>query len=53
MEDNFDEEDPTVPDWAKESTKPQYNPEEIGAINENDNIGFAGVKAIWDSIFKD
>lgn len=53
LEDNFDEEDPTVPDWAKESTKPQYNPEEIGAINENDNIGFAGVKAIWDSIFKD
>ena len=28
--DNYDEIDPTVPDWAKQSTKPTYTPEEIG-----------------------
>ena len=27
-----DESDPTVPDWAKEDTKPTYTPEEIGAL---------------------
>ena len=28
--DNYDEIDPTVPDWAKQPTKPTYTPEEIG-----------------------
>ena len=28
--DNYDEIDPTVPDWAKQLTKPTYTPEEIG-----------------------
>lgn len=28
--DNYDEIDPTVPDWAKQPTKPKYTPEEIG-----------------------
>lgn len=45
LEDNFDEEDPTVPDWAKESTKPQYNPEEIGTSpNVNDEYFWDGEK---------
>lgn len=26
--------DPTVPDWAKTPTKPEYNAEEVGAIPE-------------------
>ena len=26
--------DPTVPDWAKAPTKPDYNAEEVGAIPE-------------------
>lgn len=26
--------DPTVPDWAKAPTKPEYNAEEVGAIPE-------------------
>lgn len=28
---DFEEQDPTVPAWAKEATKPTYTPEEIGA----------------------
>lgn len=27
---DVEEQDPTVPDWAKQPAKPQYTPEEIG-----------------------
>lgn len=50
--DNFNEEDPTVPEWAKAETKPSYTPEEIGAISADDEMSFADVKAIWDSVFR-
>lgn len=49
---NYNEIDPTVPDWAKQENKPQYSAEEVGALNENNEMGFANVKAIWDSVFK-
>jgi len=32
--DNYDEIDPTVPDWAKEATKPTYTAEELGLDHE-------------------
>lgn len=35
---NLDEEDPTVPEWAKNENPPQ-------------ELSFAEVKTIWDSIF--
>lgn len=34
------ESDPTVPDWAKESTKPTYTAKDVGAISE-DELGAA------------
>lgn len=48
--DNYNEIDPTVPDWAKTEFKPEYTPEEIGAINVDDEMSLADIKAIWDSI---
>lgn len=48
---NYDEIDPTVPSWAKNPTKPTYTPDEVGAIDENNEMSFADIKSIWDSIF--
>lgn len=50
--DNYDEIDPTVPDWAKEANKPEYTSEEIGAIDRRDEMSLADIKAVWDSVFK-
>lgn len=36
------ETDPTVPDWAKQATKPSYTPAEVGAMSES-----AVVTAFW------
>ena len=33
---DIDEIDPTVPAWAKQSEKPAYNAEEIGALSKSD-----------------
>jgi hypothetical protein len=49
---NYDELDPTVPDWAKENTKPSYTPNEINAVDVRDEISFTDIKEMWDSIFK-
>lgn len=38
---SFTEEDPTVPAWAKESTKPTYTASEVGAIPASDADTFA------------
>ena len=32
---NMKEKDPTVTEWAKQEKKPEYKPDEIGAINYN------------------
>lgn len=44
------EEDPTVPDWAKEETKPTYTAQEVGAPSKE--LSFEEIKEVWDSIFK-
>lgn len=41
--DNIDEEDPTVPKWAKEKTKPTYTAEELNAVNEDNAIPLADI----------
>lgn len=32
------EKDPTVPEWAKQPTKPTYTAEEVGALSEHQDI---------------
>jgi hypothetical protein len=48
---NYNELDPTVPDWAKDNLKPKYSADEIGAIDVRNEISFADIKELWDSIF--
>ena len=49
--DNYDEIDPTVPDWAKKDNKPVYYPEEVGALNEDNEMHFSEIDAIFNQVF--
>lgn len=44
--------DPTVPDWAKSPTKPEYTAEDVGAVAEKDLEAFtpADLETMWDLI---
>jgi hypothetical protein len=46
-----EEQDPTVPDWAKQENKPTYTAEEIGALGEDSEMSYADIKSIWDATF--
>ena len=48
---NYDEIDPTVPDWSKEPTKPNYTADEVGAIDEDNEVPFADLLSAWRGIF--
>lgn len=48
---NYDEIDPTVPDWAKRDKKPTYTAEEIGAVEAGNEMSYADIQEIWNSIF--
>lgn len=45
----MDEEDPTVPDWAKQPTKPGYSAEDVGAIPADSALGEADLEYMWDT----
>lgn len=45
----MDEEDPTVPDWAKQPTKPGYSAEDVGAIPAESTLGEADLEYMWDT----
>ena len=49
---NYDEIDPTVPDWAKNENKPDYTAPEVGAVDRNNAMTFVDVKKAWDTFFK-
>lgn len=49
--DNYNEIDPTVPDWSKEPTKPAYTAEEVGAIDEDNEVSFADLLSAWRDVF--
>lgn len=40
--------DPTVPSWAKQPTKPTYNAEEVGAVDEDDVITTTEINELFD-----
>lgn len=48
---NTDEIDPTVPQWAKEENKPEYTYKEVEAVGVNNEMSFATIKEVWDSVF--
>lgn len=41
--------DPTVPDWAKSPTKPEYSAEDVGAIPEG-SIRVLGDGDFWEMV---
>lgn len=45
------ESDPTVPAWAKNATKPSYTPEEVGAVNADNELEFAAIDAMFAAVF--
>lgn len=45
------EDDPTVPDWAKNATKPSYTPEEVGAVNADNELEFAEIDRMFAAVF--
>lgn len=44
--------DPTVPEWAKAPTKPEYTAEDVGAVAEKDLEAFtpSDLEIMWDAI---
>ena len=45
------EKDPTVPEWAKQEKKPEYHPEEIGAIGVEDEMTLEDIISMMNSVF--
>lgn len=45
------EDDPTVPEWAKQVNKPTYNANEVGAVDANNKITFDQIDAYFDAVF--
>lgn len=43
--------DPTVPEWAKEDTKPTYTADEVNAVNRDDEITLEELDEIFEGIF--
>lgn len=41
------ETDPTVPDWAKATSKPTYSADEIGAVQENSVVSIAELAELF------
>ena len=45
------ENDPTVPAWAKNLTKPVYTAEEVGAVDVDNELSFAAIDAMFSAVF--
>lgn len=48
---NVQEEDPTVPAWAKSAEKPAYSAQEIGAVSTQDAISLAEINELFNMVF--
>lgn len=46
------EEDPTVPAWAKCVVKPTYNAQEVGAVSTQDAITLAEINEMFNRVFQ-
>lgn len=47
---NINERDPTVPDWAKEKSKPAYTADEVGAIGSADAMSIKEIDQIFNGL---
>lgn len=48
---NYDEIDPTVPEWAKTENKPEYTPSEVGALAEDAEVSLVDVQTLFNMVF--
>lgn len=48
---NKPEEDPTVPDWAKEENKPTYDYDEVGSLNKENTVTSSEIDLMFMEIF--
>lgn len=48
---NYNEIDPTVPAWAKQQQKPNYNAAEVGAVDKDDVISLSEIDLMFLKIF--
>lgn len=46
-----EENDPTVPTWAKQPTKPIYSAEEVGAVDADNEMTFSRIDALFNVVF--
>lgn len=49
--DNYDEIDPTVPEWAKQETKPTYTYDEVGAVGAENEIHINEIDRMFATVF--
>lgn len=48
---NVKERDPTVPNWAKQSSKPSYTANEVGAVDDGNALSLAEIDEIFNGLF--
>lgn len=51
LTENYDEIDPTVPEWAKTENKPEYTPSEVGALAEDAEVSLVDVQTLFNMVF--
>lgn len=51
LENNYDEIDPTVPDWAKTPNKPSYTADEINAITKDNVVTKSEIDLMFLQVF--
>lgn len=48
---NYDEIDPTVPEWAKQETKPTYTYDEVGAVGAENELHISEIDRMFATVF--
>lgn len=48
---DLDESDPTVPEWAKTPSKPNYTAEEVGAVDADNELAYAEIDRMFNAVF--
>lgn len=51
IEGNINEIDPTVPQWAKAPSKPEYTPTELGCVSEDAELTLEEINDLCDMVF--
>ena len=48
---NMQEMDPTVPNWAKQESKPSYTASEVGAVGDENALSMNEIDEIFSGLF--